>query len=135
MRKRGKLILGIIQLFVAIGALPVGFLLFTNPDGNGLGMSTDILNGSPFSDFFIPGVFLFTVNGVFNLISSVLAFCKFRYTYLLGLALGFALVIWIIVQVYSVGLIHFLQPTYFIIGIIEIILSIFIFRTETYKPI
>lgn len=135
MRKRGKLILGIIQLFVAIGALPVGFLLFTNPDGNGLGMSTDLLNGSPFNDFFIPGVFLFTVNGVFNLISSLLAFCRFRYTYLLGLALGFALVIWIIVQVYSVGLIHFLQPTYFIIGIIEIILSIFIYRTETYKPI
>jgi hypothetical protein len=64
MKKRGKLILGIIQLFVAIGALPVGYLMIIKPDGSGVGMT------------------------------------------------------------------HFLQPTYFIIGIGEIILSIYIYKTE-----
>ena len=37
MKKRGKLILGIIQLFVAIGALPAGYLLLAEPDGHGIG--------------------------------------------------------------------------------------------------
>ena len=130
MKKRGKLILGLIQLFVAIGALPVGYIMLSKPDGSGVGMTVDILSGSPFRDFFIPGLFLFTVNGLFNLVSSVLAFCKFRFTYLLGFGLGFALIIWICVQVYSVGLTHFLQPAYFIIGIVEIFLSAYIYKTE-----
>jgi hypothetical protein len=134
MKKRGNLILGIIQLFVAIGALPVGYLMLSQPDGSGVGMSTDILAGSSFKDFFIPGLFLFTINGICNLISSLLAFNKYKYTYLTGLALGSALIIWIIVQVYSVGLTHFLQPTYFIIGVSEIILSLIILKNEKSKP-
>lgn len=131
MKKRGKLILGIIQLFVAIGALPAGYLLLAEPDGHGMGMSVDILSGSPFKDFFVPGLFLFTVNGLFNLVSSVLAFCKYRHASLLGLGLGAALIIWVSVQVCSVGLTHFLQPTYFFIGIIEIVLSVYIYKTES----
>jgi hypothetical protein len=34
------------------------------------------------------------------------------------------------VQVYSVGLTPFLQPTFLIIGIVEIILSIYIYKTK-----
>jgi hypothetical protein len=135
MKKRGKLFLGILQLFVAIGAIPVGYLMLAKPDGSGVGMSTDILSGSPFKDFFIPGLFLFTVNGLCNLASSVLAFYRYKYSYLTGFMLGSALIIWIIVQVYSVGLTHFLQPTYFIIGIFEIILSLIIFRTDAKKQL
>jgi hypothetical protein len=130
MKKNAKLILGLIHLFVAIGALPVGIMMIVKPDGSTVGMSTAILSGSPFRDFFIPGLFLFTVNGVFNLAASVLAFFKYRYTSLIGLGLGSALVIWISVQVWSVGLNHFLQPSYFIIGLIEIGISIYIYRTE-----
>jgi len=59
-------ILGIIQSIVAIGAIPAGFLLVTQPDGKGLGMAIDFLQNSPFQDFFIPGLFLFIVNGLFN---------------------------------------------------------------------
>jgi hypothetical protein len=134
MKKRGNLILGIIQLFVAIGALPVGYMMFSKPDGSGVGMSIDILAGSPFKDFFIPGLFLFSINGICNLIAAVLAFFKYRYSYMTGLALGSALIIWIIVQVYSVGLTHLLQPTYFIIGAIEIILSLIIFKNGKSNP-
>jgi hypothetical protein len=130
MKKRGKLILGIIQLIVAVGALPAGYLLFSQPDGHAMHMSVDMLAGSPFKDFFIPGLFLFIVNGVFNLMSSVLAFLKYRHTALLGLLLGFILIVWISVQVYSVGLNHFLQPLYFFIGLGEILLSFLIFKGD-----
>jgi hypothetical protein len=130
MKKRGKVILGFIQLFVAIGALPAGYLLFSQPDGQAMGMNVNQLSGSPFRDFFIPGLFLFTVNGIFNLVCSVLSFIKFRHVAILGTGLGIALIIWICVQIYSVGLIHFLQPLYFFIGIAEIVLSIYIYKTE-----
>jgi hypothetical protein len=101
-----------------------------HPDGSGMMMSTKSLAGSPFRDFFIPGLFLFTVNGIFNLISGVLCFFKNKYTWEIGFLLGIALLIWIGVQVWSIGLNHFLQPTYFIIGIIEIVISLKIRRSE-----
>ncbi len=132
MKNRGKLILGIIQLFVAAGALPAGYLMLAQPDGSGLGMTTAILSGSPFKDFLIPGLFLFTVNGVFNLISSLLCLFKYKHAAIMGTLLGSALLIWVLVQVYSVGLTHILQPVYFTIALGEIILSIFIFKAE--KP-
>ncbi len=80
LKKRGNLILGIIQLFVALGAIPAGYSLIAEPDGSGLGMSLNLLSGSPFNDFFIPGLCLFIVNGIFNLAGSILAFCNFRFT-------------------------------------------------------
>lgn len=128
MKRKLPIILGIIQLFVAISALPTGYSMMVQPDGSDLGMTVDLLKGSPFSDFFIPGIFLFTVNGLFNLVSAIFSFYRFKYTYLLGFLLGTAMVIWISVQVYSVGLNHFLQPTYFVIGLIEITLSIWLYK-------
>jgi len=128
MKKHASLILGLIQFFVAIGAVPAGYSMIVEPSGSDLGMTTAILEGSPFSSFLIPGIFLFTVNGIFNIIAAVLSFRKYRYAGLAGLFLGFALLIWISVQVYSVGLNHFLQPSYFIIGLFEIFISIILIR-------
>lgn len=128
MKKHASLILGLIQFFVAIGAVPAGYSMIVEPSGSDLGMTTEILEGSPFSSFLIPGIFLFTVNGIFNIIAAILSFRKSRYAGLTGLFLGFALLIWISVQVYSVGLNHFLQPSYFIIGLFEIFISIILIR-------
>lgn len=128
MKRKLPIILGIIQLFVAIGALPAGYSMMVQPDGSDLGMTVDLLTGSPFSDFLIPGIFLFTVNGLFNMVSAIFSFYRFNYTYLLGFLLGTAMVIWISVQVYSVGLNHILQPIYFIIGLIETSLSIWLYK-------
>jgi len=123
MNRKTLLFLGLIQAFVAAGALPAGYSMLREPGGHGLGMTTAILAGSPFTDFFIPGLFLFVVNGLMNLFSSVLCFIKSGYAPVSGIILGIALLIWVLIQVYSIGLTHFLQPTFFIIGCIEIILS------------
>jgi len=128
MKKRSHLILGCLQAFVALGAIPAGYLMLVEPSGKELGMSIEILTGSPFPDFFIPGMFLFTVIGLFNLISSVLCFFRFTYAPALGIMLGAVLIIWVSVQVYFIGLTHFLQPVFFIIGIIEVIFSLLLLR-------
>lgn len=119
-------ILGAIQLFVAVGALPAGYLFFSSPDGSKMGMTTAALSGSPFNDFLIPGIVLFVVNGLMNLLGSGLSFFRSKYAGILGICLGLCLIIWVIVQVYSIGLNHFLQPTYFVIGIIELLLAAYI---------
>lgn len=55
MKTKTLTILGIIQAFVAIGAIPAGYSMIVEPNGSGLGMTTEILAGSPFTNFFIPG--------------------------------------------------------------------------------
>lgn len=128
MKKKIHLILGIVQVFVAIGALPAGYSMMADPSGQGLKMSTEMLANSPFSNFLIPGIFLFTVNGVFNLVAAVVTFLKKRNAWLPGLGLGFAMLIWISIQVLSIGYVSVLQPIYFGIGILEIALSLWWWR-------
>lgn len=38
--------LGIIQIFVAFGAIPVGFMMIANPDWSSLGMPLSLLKNS-----------------------------------------------------------------------------------------
>jgi hypothetical protein len=130
MKRRLHLILGIILIFVALGALPAGFSMIRHPDGSGLGMTTDYLKNSPFKDFLVPGIFLFAVNGVLSLAGAVLCFLRSGYSSTIGMMLGLSLVVWICVQVWAIGLTSFMQPMFFIIGLAEIALSILIIRQK-----
>jgi hypothetical protein len=129
MKKRGYTFLGLVQLFVAIGAIPAGYLFFSAPDGSRMGMTTEALVGSPFKNYLIPGIFLFSVNGILNLLCSVFSFYKYKYAPVFGIILGAVLIMWVIVQVYSIGLSHFLQPTYLFVGLLEIFISIYLFKS------
>jgi hypothetical protein len=122
--------LGIIQAFVALGAIPAGFSMIIQPDGTGLGMTTKFLQDSPFTDFFIPGLFLFTMNGLANLTVSILTFRKNKYSGKLGLILGLLLLGWIAIQVWSTGYISFMQPLFFGIGVLEIVLAYLLLKTK-----
>ncbi|MCC6585052.1 MAG: hypothetical protein IT271_15225 [Chitinophagales bacterium] len=122
------LILGCIQLFVALGALPVGYLFIIHPDGSVVGMNVEMLANSPFSDFLIPGIALFVFNGIFHLINAFFCFFKLSYAPYFGALLGIGLLIWMLVQVYSVGLNSYLQPVFFSIGMVELFLSLFLIK-------
>lgn len=131
MKKRTNLILGIVQIFVALGALPAGYSMIVEPSGRDLGMTVEALEGSPFSNYLIPGIALFTINGLFNIAGALFSFRRSRLAGPAGLVLGTAMIVWIVVQVNSVGLSHFLQPAYFAIGIFEIYLSVIILRNRS----
>jgi hypothetical protein len=121
--KRITILLGIIQLLIALGAIPAGLLMVIEPDGAGMGMPTEVLSRSPFQSFLIPGLFLFIVNGLGNGMGAFFSFTKNRYAGFVGVALGIVLLLWIGVQVYFIGLNSFLQPLFFVIGVIEMILA------------
>ena len=57
-------LLGLLQLVVALGAIPAGLALIIYPDGSAVGMSTTLLSQAPFQDFLIPGLFLLIGNGL-----------------------------------------------------------------------
>jgi len=117
-QKRLTYTLGILQVLIGIGAVPVGFMMIINPYGV---LPIEMLEGSPFPNFLIPGIFLFSVNGVGSLIGAYLTFRRHQYASLAAIGLGAFLIAWIVVQVWSLGPpIHWLQVLYFVLGIAEL---------------
>ena len=120
------ILIGLIQLITALGALPAGWSLIVEPKGTGIGLANEILLNSPFQNFFLPGLFLFIVLGIFNALGAYFTFKRSSFTAQLGVGLGVILVIWICVQVYFIGLTHFLQILFLLLGLIEIALSLYL---------
>jgi hypothetical protein len=114
---------GTLLLLIGIGAVAAGWAFIQDPNGSGVGISLDYLKDSPFKDFLIPGIVLFSVNGVASLIGAVLAFFKNRNSGIFTMILGVAMLIWIAAQVYWLGWSSWLQPTFLAVGAIEIALG------------
>ena len=121
--KTYRIILGSLQLFIAIGAIPAALGFLADPSGKGMGTSTAMLAHSPFTTFLIPGLFLLVVNGLGNVLGSVLSFMNNRMAGKAGLLLGVVLCLWMLFQVYWIGLTSFLQPCFFVVGVTELFLG------------
>jgi hypothetical protein len=98
-------------------------MMIINPSGVDLGMTTEMLENSPFTNFFIPGIFLLGINGIGSLLGAMASFVRYRYAGKVAVGLGIFLILWIIVQAYWLGL-HWLHIMYFILGIIELVLGL-----------
>jgi hypothetical protein len=126
--RRIEIILGIILMLVALGAIPAGLAMILKPDGSILHLPPEIIQGSPFKDFLLPGIYLFGVNGLAGLAGAIICFVHSRFSAISGLILGICLVVWIIVQLLTTGLISWMQPAYFAIGLVEIAMSLLIMK-------
>jgi len=87
-------------------------------------MSTSILEGTPFHDFRLPGLFLFFGLGVGALLP--LLWFVFRSTWFIpgSGAVGAALLAWILAQLLFVGYVSWLQLFYALLGVSIIVLAI-----------
>ena len=115
--------LWILQIFIGIGAVPAGIAMITDPSGNGLSMTVEMLINSPFPDFLIPGFFLLMVNGIGNLLAGVASFRRFRFAGEIAVGLGTFLIMWIVSQIWWMG-VHWLHILYISFGIVELILGL-----------
>lgn len=128
----------LLLLFLALGALGGGINLIGDPSGAGLALSTDLLAGSPFVDYLIPGIFLFVVFGLGALLAAALlwlrpnlgaisAFTRRTFheqpPWVLTFLLGLLLVVWIAIQVAIVRTFLPLQAVMGVIGLALIVLS------------
>ncbi len=127
-------LLNILHAFVGIGAMGGGMMAILNPQGPG-GMATESLNNSPFRDFLIPGIILFTVIGLGNVSCVISIRLKSKYQGYISSIFSWALVIWIIVQCIMLQTVVSLHVIFFIIGLVQAFLSFIILFAQRLFPV
>ncbi len=109
----------ILQAFNGLSGLAGGFGLISNPDGQALQMSTEWLQSTPFVNFLIPGIVLFTFNGLGNIAGFIATLKKYKKAAHVATFFGLIMMVWITAQVSWIGYKNFLQPLYFSTGLLQ----------------
>lgn len=124
----------ILHLFVGLGALGGGLMAMIFPEGPA-GMPNDALQNSPFTNYFIPGLILFTVIGLGNIFSAVMIKLNPKFQGYISNIFSWALVIWIIVQCIMLNTIAVPHVLYFFIGLAEAALSVYVLFKQRLFPV
>ncbi len=113
----------VLLLFNGLSALFGGWQLMMQPDGSSMEMSLDWLQYSPFSNYLIPGILLFVVNGLMSILVFILLIIKYKSYPLLVMLQGVLLFGWIAVQVLLLRDIIWIQILYGSIGLVLLLLG------------
>jgi hypothetical protein len=133
MKRFSKIIAVLLLSLNGISAIFGGWNLMLDPTGRTIQMPLDWLQDSPFNNFFIPGIILFTVNGFFNIFTAVLAIKNTRGYELFILSAGIMLAIWLTVQIIIIKLFYPpLHLTFYLIAFMMIICGIILRKKRTY---
>ena len=106
-----------LEVFTALGAIPVGLMLLTDPTGAGVGFPSGWIEATPFGSYLVPGLYLFAMNGVAMLVLAALSIQRHRWAPGLTVTLGAGLLIWIAVQVVVMPETSALQAAFGAIGL------------------
>jgi hypothetical protein len=120
----------VLQVFNGLSALAGGYGLINDPSGKALQMDHSMLANTPFSDFLIPGLVLFIINGIGNATGAVLTMTTFKHAASVAALFGLILMIWIISQVSWIGYQSFLQPLYLTTGLAQFVAAYFCMKQE-----
>lgn len=107
-----------LELFTALGAIPVGLMFLTDPTGSSIGLPSGWIEGTPFGSYTIPGLYLLVMNGIGMLVVAVLTVRRHPWAPWLTGVLGTGLIIWILVQVLVLPELMWLQGLFLVIGIV-----------------
>jgi hypothetical protein len=117
--KHIRILLGILLLVVAINAFGGGIY--------GMAGAKDVpsewLDGSPFSSYFIPSLFLFVVIGGSCMLTAMMVFSRKPFARKASYLCGLLMLTWIIVQVAMIGYVSWLQPAIAISGVITLLMA------------
>ena len=90
-------------MFQGISGIFGGLGLMIDPSGETLQIPVSWLQGSPFEDYLIPGIILFSVLGIFPMMVAYGVWKRYRFSWAASLLVGDFLVIWIIAEVMIIG--------------------------------
>ena len=127
----------ILQFLLGLGALAGGGTLMAAPDGTVMQMPLSMLEYSPFPNYLIPGMILFTVLGIYPVLvayglwqrpawrwlDKLNPAKRVHWSWVASLAAGVILVAWITVQVLLIRSVAFLHVWYFVWGWVLILLT------------
>lgn len=146
---RKSVLLIALQILLGAGAVFGGLGLVISPSGELLHMPLELLDKSPFSDYLIPGLLLTLMLGAAPLIVASALIRRWscraaerlniykdtHWSWTFSLYIGFALVIWISVQVYFLQAVHLVHLIYWALGFaIQIVTLLPGTRTKYSKP-
>jgi hypothetical protein len=117
-----RIVLLVVQGFLAVNALAGGLFLMLAPDGSLLRLPSEFMHSTLFKDFFWPGAILFTVIGLGHVAGFVLTLRRAAFAPHAALVLGRGTLIWIGVQVLMTEL-FWLQGLIAALGAVETIVG------------
>jgi hypothetical protein len=116
----------VLEVLLGLGAVAGGAALMIGRRGEILPLPLSALEGSPFTDYFAPGLILFTVLGLGSLLVAFLAWRANAWAPILTVTVGGALLIWLLVEIAVVGYSNDppLQPFYLALGVMITLLGV-----------
>lgn len=118
MLKSFKIVVIILLILTAINALIAGGIFILYPSGQKMGMTPEYLTYSPFRSFLLPGIVLFVVIGILNLLTALLSIGNHYHANTMITFQGVLLCGWIAMQVLMVRDINTLHIVMFSVGVI-----------------
>lgn len=110
-------------LFNGSGALIGGYSLMRYPDGHMMQLDPSLLQHTPFTNYFIPGLILFMANGCLSTIIIWMLVAKKTRTGVAMIAQGMILGGWIIIQMLLIRTVFFLHIIFILLAIAFLILG------------
>jgi hypothetical protein len=120
-----RIVLFVLHAFIGLGALAGGLGCLLDPMAP-MGAPVSMLEGSPFTSFLIPGIVLFVLFGIGNVIGAILSLTKFWGYGAIAGTLGAGMIVWIVVQVVIIDAVTFLHIACFAIGLVQALAGLFL---------
>ncbi len=120
MKKSIRFILGFLEGFLALNAFGGGFYGMAGAES----VPVELLEGSPFTTYFLPGLFLFVAVGGTMLLASISVFARWRNARTFSLVAALIALTWIGVQVIIIGYISWMQPAVAVMALLILLLAL-----------
>jgi hypothetical protein len=114
-----RYLLGGLLVFGALNAFGGGYYGLSGAEG----VPVELLERSPFQDYFVPSLVLFVVVGGSFLFAAIAVFADSRIARVSALMSGVIVLVWIVVQVSIIGYVSWMQPTTAVGGLLILLLA------------
>ncbi len=145
--KSSRNILIVILGFLGLSAIGGGGVLILSPDGTLIGMPLSMLDNSPFRNFFIPGIILFSILGIASILliaalpnKPTLRFAErfnffndMHWAWTNSIYMAFILIIWIQIQIVFLSAVSWLHTFYMFFAVLMIFVTLLQHPRNRYK--
>jgi hypothetical protein len=130
MRNTGAIVLGIYDLFLAMGAIWLGVQMITSSNGTFFAdpYPDSWVSNLPFDSWVMPGILAVVIFGLGNIIAAVLSFKKeHNSSWYASAVMGAVFLFGLAYQYIAVGEMYIVTGPFLIIGIVQLCLSGYVF--------
>ncbi len=123
-KKLAKVFIIILLAFAALNAFGGGYYAMAGAEG----VPTEWLEGSPFSNYYIPGIFLFFVVGGSFLAALLSVIFNYRHAKMITIGSVVIVYIWLLVQLMIIGYVSWMQPVTASVALLILFLILILHR-------